>query len=311
MPVGEPQAVTQGADMRSAAFSRDGTRLAYSRGGRVSNIWRVPILTDRPATWADAHAVTSESAFIEFVDVSPDGERLALSSDRRGNQDLWILPSAGGEMTPLMRDPTPDWNPRWSRDGTAIAFYTYRTGNRDLWVMPSRGGAPRQLTSHPARDWYPSWSPDGREIAFARGFGGGRSEIWIVPATGGEARVLGPGVSADWAPNGTWIAVQNDGELYRVPLDGSRPQLLLPKGKEPSILRFSPDGQWLYFSVITGPQENQGIWQLSWPDAKLSRATALQGRRGRVGYYFTVDARYLYFAWREDAGDIWVMDVAR
>ena len=30
--------------------------------------------SDRPATWADAKQLTSEHAFIEFVDVSPDGE---------------------------------------------------------------------------------------------------------------------------------------------------------------------------------------------------------------------------------------------
>ena len=151
-PVGEPLAVTQGLGIRSAAFSPDGKRLAYSRGGRVANVWRVPILSDRPATWADAKQVTSEHAFIEFVDVSPDGALLAVSSDRRGNQDLWLLPAAGGEMTPLTTDPTPDWNPRWSPDGREIAFYAYRSGNRDIWVMPSRGGPARQLTSHPGQD---------------------------------------------------------------------------------------------------------------------------------------------------------------
>jgi Tol biopolymer transport system component len=108
-PVGEPFAVTQGLGIRSAAFSPDGARLAYARGGRVGNVWRVPILPDRSATWADAQQVTSEHANIEFVDVSPDGALLAVSSDRRGNQDLWLLPAAGGEMTPLTTDPTPDW----------------------------------------------------------------------------------------------------------------------------------------------------------------------------------------------------------
>jgi serine/threonine protein kinase/WD40 repeat protein len=308
-PVGEPHAITQGLAMRSAAFSPDGTRLAYSRGGRVSNVWRVPILHDRPATWADAHAVTSERAYIEFVDVSRDGRLLAVSSDRRGNQDLWQLPSTGGEMTPLMRDPTPDWNPRWSPDGTATAFYSYRTGNRELWVMPSRGGPARQLTSHPARDWFPSWSPDGREIAYERGFGRGKSEIWIVPATGGEPRYLFPGAFGEWSPDGRWVAVQNAGVIHRVPVDGSPPRVLLPKENHPNSIRFSHDGRSLYYSVIAGPPEKHDIWRLSLSDAKISRLTALQGRRGRLGYVFSADARYLYLTWYEDDGDIWVMDV--
>ena len=60
-PVGDPLAVTQGLGIRSAAFSPDGKRLAYSRGGRVANVWRVPLLSDRPATWADATQVTSDA----------------------------------------------------------------------------------------------------------------------------------------------------------------------------------------------------------------------------------------------------------
>ena len=172
--VGEPLAVTQGLGIRSAAFAPDGKRLAYSRGGRVANVWRVPVLSDRPATWADAEQVTSEHALIEFVDLSPDGKLLAVSSDRRGNQDLWVLPAAGGEMTPLTTDPTPDWNPRWSPDGREMAFYAFRSGNRDIWVMPSRGGPARQLTSHPATDTRPSWSPDGREIVYQSVAGRGR-----------------------------------------------------------------------------------------------------------------------------------------
>ncbi len=90
-PIGEPPAVTQGLGIRSAVFSPDGRKLAYSKGQNVRNVFRAPILLDRPATWDDAEEVTSEQAFIEFVDVSPDGGVLALSSDRTGNQDLWRL----------------------------------------------------------------------------------------------------------------------------------------------------------------------------------------------------------------------------
>jgi len=84
MPRDEPERVTTGLEVRTAAFSPDGTRLAYSRGRREfdSNIWRVRILHDRLATWADAEQLTFDNAFIQFFDVSPDGKRLVFSSDR-------------------------------------------------------------------------------------------------------------------------------------------------------------------------------------------------------------------------------------
>ena len=160
--------MTPGLGISSAAFSPDGTKLAYSRGGRVSNVWRVPILADRPATWADALRVTSERAYIEFVDVSPDGQQLAVSSDRRGNQDLWVLPATGGEMTPLTTDPTPDWNPRWSPDGSRdrVLRVSQRQSGHLGDARPRRPGAATHIRTQPI-DWFPSWSPvDGREIAF-------------------------------------------------------------------------------------------------------------------------------------------------
>lgn len=146
-PTGEPLALTPGLDIRSAAFSPDGTKLAYSRGGRVSNVWRAPILADRPATWADALRVTSERAYIEFVDLSPDGQYLAVSSDRRGNQDLWVLPVTGGDMTPLttlanggisrltkLAGQRGRLGYYFAADASSL-FFTWYEDDSDIWVM--------------------------------------------------------------------------------------------------------------------------------------------------------------------------------
>jgi Tol biopolymer transport system component len=308
-PVGEALAVTQGLGLRSAAFSADGTKLAYSRGGRVTNLWRVPLLADRAATWADARQLTSERAFIEFVDLSPDGKLLALSSDRRGNPDLWLLPAEGGEMTPLATDATPDWSPRWSPDGSAIVFYAYRSGNRDIWVMPARGGPARQLTKHPGEDRYPSWSPDGSEIALSSA---GLRQLMIVPASGGEPRVV-PGVGqgiAEWSPTGS-LVLTRQGRLFQVGRNGGTPSPLPETRGRPQIVRFLPDGNSLLYSVIAGPSEDQQIWRMQLGDGKLSRVTQFAGRRGGLNENFTTDGKDLYIVWREDEGDIWVMDVAR
>ena len=294
-PVGPPLGVTAGLGINSAVFSPDGSKLAYSRGGKVSNVWRVPILADRPATWADALRVTSEHAYIEFVDVSPDGRQLALSSNRRGNQDLWVLPATGGEMTPLTTDPTPDWNPRWSPDGSQIAFYAYRSGNRDIWVMPARGGPAQQLTDDPATDWWLNWAPgDGREIAFVSERGGESEAVWVVAAAGGKPRRVASGFAPDWSPDGTWMAVLSQDRLVRVPADGGAPVPLPTGAHKPSYSRVSRDGQSIYYSVISGPPEQRGLWKLSLADGTISRLTKLEHQRGRLGDYFAADAQYLY-----------------
>ena len=297
-PIGDPVAVTAGVGMRSAAFSPDGTRLAYSLGGRVSNVWRVPIPPDRPATWADALPVTSARAYIEFVDVSPDGLQLAVSSDRRGNQDLWVLPATGGEMTPLTTDPTPDWNPRWSPDGEQIAFYAYRSGNRDIWVMPARGGPARQLTFRPQSEWFPFWTHDGREIAFRVQ---GTEETWMVDAAGGDPRLL-TGAVSDFSPNGKWILAVNPLRLIER-ASGKTQVFSEARG---GTARFSRDGQSIY-TVVQDREPSH--WRVSLTDGKTSQLTKLDGRRGRLGYVFSSDDRYLYFTWYEDDGNIWVMDV--
>ena len=72
----------------------------------LANVWRVPLAADRRVTWADARQLTSDEAFIEFVDVSPDGSELFVSSNRRGNQDIWRMPAGAVKCSrshPILR----------------------------------------------------------------------------------------------------------------------------------------------------------------------------------------------------------------
>jgi Tol biopolymer transport system component len=216
-------------------------------------------------------------------------------------------------MTPLTTDPTPDWSPRWSPDGREIAFYAYRSGNRDIWAMPSRGGPARQLTSNPAQDSNPTWSPDGHEIAFDS-LRIGRSGTWLVDAQGGDARFVTAtkGGFSEWLPDGRGFVVikQDSDRLYRVAKDGGEPVLMVPTSERAYTLRFSHDGQSIYYSVVTGPKEKHDFWKVSLGNGKVFRLTRLEGRRGNIGPNFATDGHHLYFTWREDDGDIWVMDVA-
>ncbi|HXV60715.1 MAG TPA: protein kinase, partial [Vicinamibacteria bacterium] len=133
---GDPIPLTVGIGMRSAVLSPDGTKLAYSKGRLVANLWRVPVLENRSAVWADAEQLTFDEALVEFFDVSTDGRRLVFNSDRTGNMDLWVMPAEGGALSALTSGPELDWHPQWSPSGDEVAFYSLRSGRREIHVLP-------------------------------------------------------------------------------------------------------------------------------------------------------------------------------
>jgi TolB protein len=281
----------------------------------------VPILSGRLATWADAHQVTLDQRYIEAFDLSPDGRRLAVQSDRSGADDIWLMPSGGGEMQPLTNDSTPDWWPAWSPDGREIAFYSSRSGNRQLWVLPIEGGPARKLTEKTAL--FPRWSRDGTRIFF------GDAGISVVPASGGEPRPVMSGRPAQgvgtmefsFAPDGesfaTAIGKQPDRRLWLFPLSGGDGKPLT-KGQATSPA-WSPDGAWIYFTTFRGSggatsqleRPGLNVWRVS-ADGKSERpVTQINDRRGYLGWTIATDGRWVYFTWREDVADIWMMDVLR
>ena len=123
-----------------ANFSADGSKLTYAKGRLVSNVWRVPILSDRPANWEDATPLTGEQAYIDSVDVCRNGALITFSSDRASTLDLWMMPADGGELRQLTSQSTSDWAPSWSPDCREIVFHSDRSGNRDIWAMPVEPG---------------------------------------------------------------------------------------------------------------------------------------------------------------------------
>ncbi|MCB9899673.1 MAG: PD40 domain-containing protein [Planctomycetes bacterium] len=307
-PVGEPVTLTAGLGMWDAAFSPDGSQLAYCRGRVVSNVWRIPFGGERPATWTDARQVTYDEAVVEFADLSPDGQSLALTTDRGGNDDLWIMPAAGGAMRQFTTDPSPDWYAQWSPDGEQILFYSYRTGNRDLWIMPGAGGPARQLTDAPGSDWFGKWSPDGSRIAYVR-WGDAQPQLMLTAVEPWDPRpiltttdVIGvPTQSSVWVDDHTLVAmvdgdfalVSDTGEIQRV-YAGSGPEQACTMVPGTRTILFHRGGQ------VAGLDLDSG---------ELRVLTDLTGRPGDMGAVLTADAEQVWFTWFEARGDLWVMDV--
>ena len=315
-PRGGPVPVTVGVGIRSAQFSSDAKRLAYSDGKRIANVFRTPIFEDRPATWDDAEQLTFDRALISIANVSPDGEHLVFNSNRTGNPDLWTMPSAGGEMRQLTTHPTPDWSPSFSPDGNEVTFYAFRTGTRHIFTMPAGGGPARQVTKGEAEDYHPRWSPDGREIVFFS-LRSGNMDIWRVSVEGGAPQRVtdhpSGDFSAQWSPDGKWIAFisartgPGSPTLWRVAAAGGEPEQM---SDYPAWYPcWSRDGRSIFF---TGFGERAGsVWAVSLEKGEERQITSLSGRRGSLATeILATDGRHLYFGWEEDVGDIWVMEAA-
>jgi len=309
-PAGEPRQLTTGLDLKYAKFSQDGKKLAYSKKRSVSNLWRLPILEERPATWMDARQLTFLQANIIKVDVSADGKKLVFHSDLDGMEHLWMMPAEGGEPQRVTMDPMMQATPAWSPDGKEIAFHSSRGGNRDIWVVPLGGGAVRQVSRHEAVDVNADWSPDGREIAFSSDRSGNR-DIWVIPAQGGEARQITFDPASDneprWSPDGQWLLFISDrlGEsrLWKVPAAGGNPVPVTEETGSWGV--WSPDSNKIYFNRA------DNIWEVPFERGPERRLTDLTGKAGFLNAGPGTDGQYLYFIWGEEEGEIWVMNVVK
>jgi len=140
---------------------------------------------------------------------SPDGSRIAFTSERDVRRAIYVMNEDGSDvkrLTPLTWD---SFRPAWSPDGSRIAFVSFRDGNTDLYVMNADGTGEQRLTNDIALDTDPAWSPDGARIAFSSERDG-NAEIYVMNADGSAVTRLTNNKPADghpaWSPDGTRLA---------------------------------------------------------------------------------------------------------
>lgn len=321
-PSGPPQRLTVGLGAHSIALSRDGTRLAYATFGFHNNIFTVDVANGSEVSVRQATALTRGSQTIEGLAVSPDGRWLAYDSDLSGDQELWRIPTEGGEPERLTESPADDFLPAWSPDGNTLAFYAFQDGRRRLMTVPSSGGRVRQVVDDGTDDRYPSWSPDGLRLLFSRELNG-RYDIFEIArgsdTTWSAARRLTTigGNASRWSPNGMQFLFFA-GEPHRLVVaafanpDSAR-TLVTGDGTRsdpiPALAEWDPDGLRIFYKAFDASGEGS-LWVVH-PDGSDRRRVVRfdDPDRPTSRPEFATDGRRLFFTIGRPEADVWLMEL--
>lgn len=108
----------------------------------------------------DTQVIFSEpGVFSYFPALSPDGAKIAFTSNRDGNLEIYVMNVDGSGLKRVTDSSGIDEYPTWSPDGQWIAFHSNRDGDFEIYIARPDGSDVRQLTNNDADDTQPSWSP--------------------------------------------------------------------------------------------------------------------------------------------------------
>ena len=168
---------------------------------------------------------------------SSDSKQVAYSSNRTGQEDIYIKPVGGGGEQPLLTsagDKEPD---RWSSDGRYVLFdfVSKNTHGTDVWAMPLFGDRkPFPVAEGPGNDNWGVFSPDHKWVAYASDESG-RAEIYVVPfpGPGGKWQVsTAGGVTPFWTVANELSYFTPDAHVIATELQFRGPNLVVGKSRQ-------------------------------------------------------------------------------
>src|SRR6185503_15124555 len=104
--------------------------------------------------------------------ISPDGRRLAYTTQRVYNVNLWQVTLATptrsvGPPVKFISSSRTQTRPAFSPDGHRVVFDSNRSGTQEVWISDADGSNPVPLTAFGGpQGGTPRWSPDGHSIVF-------------------------------------------------------------------------------------------------------------------------------------------------
>jgi TolB protein len=222
----------------SPRVSPDNSRVAFaSLGHRGWEIHMYSLVLGRMVSFPAMGGNTFSPAW------SSDGSRLAFSSSRSGDPEIYTSDANGFGLRRVTSFRGPDVSPTWNpKTNSQIAWCSGRTGLPQIYTMDADGSNVQRLTDG-GYATSPSWSPNGQFLAFAwnRKYGPGApggQDIYIMDIASKRWTQLtheqGRNDFPSWSPDGRHIVFERDAgrgaEIWSMLADGTEQQKLTQSG---------------------------------------------------------------------------------
>jgi Tol biopolymer transport system component len=216
-----------------------------------------------------------------------DPSRMAFSSDREDNLEIYAADPDGSNVVRLTTNPAEDRNPSWSPDGSQIAFDSDRDRTREIYLVAADGTGTVRLTDGADDAHSPAWSPDGSRVAFVAHCDETDSDdLFVMHPDGTGCTAVTATTEIDeygpaWSPDGSQIAyidrLARSDEVYSrvsaIGADGTGSTALFTTPGEIGRAAWSPDGSRIAYDVIRPESGGLFVLDLDTGDTARVRGT--------------------------------------
>jgi imidazolonepropionase-like amidohydrolase/Tol biopolymer transport system component len=271
---------TDEATWMDVDVSPDGRTLAFTVLG---DIYTMPITGGTPRRIASGLAWEVQPRF------SPDGSKIAFTSDRSGGDNIWVMNTDGSDMRQVTDEDFRLLNqPNWSPDGRFIIakkhFTTQRSaGTGEIWMYHVSGGGGVAVVERPNEDFQkelgePVFSADGEAIYYTFNTTPGNTFIYAQDSNSGIFAVQ----RHDLETGEVTTAIDGYGGAVR-----PTPS---PDGREIAFVRRDKDQSQLWVKDIASGRERMIYGEL---DLDLQETWAVYGVYPNMDW--TPDSRSIVF----------------